>query len=1189
MVFICGFSAMASSQKVALQVQNATLKVALNQLKNQAGVRMLFDADKADKVACADCRLENVELREALDRLLEGTSWGYQEIDGVYVVRELPPMAQAVRVSGKVVDEDGQPLPGVSVVLKGTTTGVATDVNGEFILMVPKAEGAVLVFSFVGMKTQELPVTADRPMHVVMVADSEQMEEVVVTGYQTISKERATGAYAIIDTKVLEQKPTANLSEALNGLVPGLAVQSSSVDGDMRFIIRGQGTLQTNQADRDPLIVVDGFPISGYANGNDPFGTINPNDVESVTVLKDAAATSIYGARAANGVIVITTKKGKEGKLQISADAYWSVSSRPDLEYYFNMASAESQFRLVELINNYEPITLVGLYDPYATPSARRTYMSAPYSMLFEMNRGNLTQAEYDAERQRLIDIADQGLWEDDLQEYIYRRMVHQQYNVALRGATERLNYAFSASFDDDKSYLQGDRDQRVLLNLSSSARLTKNLSFDLTINTTFEKKQSNGIADAITWVSPWTRLVDDEGNFVPVATSQTVYEPILEADYNGKTPADWHYYPVEERQYRDNYSRTLSYRIQGGFSYNTSWGLGLSAKGQYEQRRYTTHTGYDTESFFVRDLYNTYSTLNEDTGLYTSYFPSGGVFSDGGNTYEAYNLRGQADYNKTFGAHALSVLLGTEIISATTETIPTVTRYGYNKYTNSIMVTPDYVTYQNNIFGVYTRLPYESLGTLSTMEDRFFSVYANASYTYNDRYSLTASFRMDASNFQSESQRDKFSPFWSVGASWLISHEGFMSQVDWVNQLKLRASYGIAGVAAGKSGTSSVTTVATYPGDITFSANEPFNTISARENSSLTWEKSRTFNLGVDAAFFGNKLTGTIEFYNKYSYDVLSRATVPVISQGTDERTFNNAAILNRGVELSLGTNIPIAGDLRWNGMLNYSFNHNEVKKFNLNTSFPAINPGFVEGYPVDLILYLNAVGYTSEGYVILEGKDGSQDIILDYDSSHSSEQILRNEGQTIDENNWAYYLGSATPKSNLSFTNTFTWKGLTLSFMITGRFGYWSYRTDVFDPTGDITGASVPKRADDAFKVYDEGYANQDGYSELPLYNDDNYAGFLERNGYSSTYNASLMFKKAYVKGGHIRMNEVYLGYDLPESLLAKQGVFSRVNVYARANNLGLIWSANGEMDPDYMKGTMKPMPTFMFGLKLGFKNWK
>lgn len=1191
MLFVFGFSAVASSQKVVLDVQNATLNVALNQLKNQTGVRLLFDESKAAQVSCADCRLVNVELQTALDRLLEGTDWGYEEVEGVYVVKQLPPMAQAVPVKGKVVDENGEPLPGVSVVLKGTTTGVATDINGEFTLLIPNPDGAVLVFSFVGMKTVELPIVTDRPMNVTMETDTEQMDEVVVTGYQTISRERATGSYAIIDTKLLEQKPTANLSEALNGLVPGLAVQSSSVDGDLRFIIRGQGTLQTDQADRDPLIVVDGFPISGYSDSNDPFNTINPNDVESVTVLKDAAATSIYGARAANGVIVITTKKGREGsKLDISADAYWSVSSRADLDYLFNMASAESQFRFEELMHKYSPINLSGSYDPYLTPSARKKYMSAPYSMLFERDgKLNMTADEYDARRQELIDMGNQGLWEDDLQEYIFRRMVHQQYNVALRGATDRLNYAFSASFDDEKSYLQDNGSQRVLLNLSSSAKLTKNLSFDLAINTTFSKERNNGtdISEIKEWLSPWTRLVDDNGDFVHISTGSTVYEPILMSEYAGKTPADWTYNPVEDRQYTDDVAKTLNYRIQGGFNYNTTWGLNLSAKGQYEQRRYTHHVSYDPESYFVRDLYNTYSTLNTESGLYTTYFPSGGVFSDEGDTYEAYNLRGQIDYNGTFGAHAVNALVGTEIISATTETTPIVTRYGFNEFTNSVLTTPDYVTYQDNIFGVWSRLPFEALGSLQTVEDRFFSVYANLAYTYNERYSLTGSFRTDASNFQSESQRDKFSPFWSVGASWLVSHEGFMANVDWVNQLKLRASIGIAGVAAGKSGTSSVTTVAVYPGDIVYTNNESFNTIAARGNSTLTWEKSRTLNIGVDAAFWGNKLSGSIDFYNKYSYDVLSSATVPAISQGTTSATFNNAAVLNRGVELTLSTDMPVAGDLRWNATLNYAFNRNEVKKYNVTTSFSGLYPSYVEGYPVDLINIVNLVGYTPEGLAIIQGKDGIQDFIKDYESAHF-EQILRNEGETIDDNNWIYYLGTSTPKSNLSFSNMFTWKGLTFSFMLTGRFGYYVSRGDTFITT--FTGkASYSKQLDQIIKVYDEGYANQDSYVGVPLYTDESYDILSASFGLMYTSNVTQSSHLAYNKGDHIRLNELYLGYDLPTSLLDKQGIFSRVNLYARASNLGLIWSANGEFDPDYTIGNLKPMPTFMFGLKLAFKNWK
>lgn len=646
----------------------------------------------------------------------------------------------------------------------------------------------------------------------------------VITGYQTISKERATGAYSIVSARDLEQKPTSNLAQALNGLVPGLSVVSAPVDGQIRFAIRGQGTISQVsmgggnwKADNDPLIVVDGFPVSGYMLESDPFETINPNDVESVTVLKDAAATSIYGARAANGVIVITTKKGKaKSKLEISADAYCSVSSRADLDYLYNMASAENQFRFEELMHKYDLINLAG-NDPYTKLSARRRYMSAPYSMLYERDsKKNITAEEYEAKKRELIELGNRGLWKDDLNEYIFRRMVRQQYNVSLRGATEKLDYVFSASYDDEDSYLQENGKRRVLLNLASSARLTKNLTFELSVNTMFGREENNGtsIESMRGWLSPWTRLTDEQGKFVHVPTSQTIYEPLLMSEdyYAGRTPADWTYNPVADRNYTDNYSKTMNYRVQGGFNYRTAWGLNVSAKGQYEQRKYNKHVAYEPESFYVRDLYNTYSEGN-GSERYTSYFPNGGVFSNEGHTYEAYNLRGQADYSLTKDKHVFNVLVGTEIISATTEADPKVTRYGYNKYTNSVLTELDYVTKRNNIFGVSDYMPFEKLGSLSTLEDRFFSVYANAAYTYDDRYSLTASFRTDASNFQAEDVRDKFSPFWSVGASWLISNEQFLHQVSWINQLKLRASYGIAGVAAGKSGTSSVTTVAVHPG----------------------------------------------------------------------------------------------------------------------------------------------------------------------------------------------------------------------------------------------------------------------------------------------------------------------------------------------------------------------------------------
>ena len=523
--------------RMSMEFESASIKQIINEIKLHTEFSFVYSDADLEGIVNKDVMFKDATIEDILNSCLKGTGLKYSIEEKTIVIWKktvLPQKQVAERiVKGVVLDKQGTPLPGTTVVLKGTTSGVVADSIGRFQIKLPEQGTHVLVFSFVGMKKQEIPVSGKEFIKVVLEEDSENLGDVVVTGYQTISKERATGAYSIVDAETLGRKPTSNLAQALVGLVPGLTVVSAPVDGQVRFAIRGQGTISQVsmgganwKADNDPLIVVDGFPISGYMLESDPFSSINPNDVESVTVLKDAAATSIYGARAANGVIVITTKRGKsKSRLDISADAYWSVSSRADLDYLFNMASAENQFRFEELVHKYKPINLTS-NDPYLRASARRFYMSAPYSMLYERdNRRNLTAEEYEAKKRELIERGNRGAWKDDLNEYIFQRMVRQQYNVSLRGAAEKLNYAFSASYDDEDSYLQENGSRRLLLNLSSNARLTRNLSFELAVNTMFSREENNGtsIESVRGWLSPWTRLKDDEGNFTHISTSQTV------------------------------------------------------------------------------------------------------------------------------------------------------------------------------------------------------------------------------------------------------------------------------------------------------------------------------------------------------------------------------------------------------------------------------------------------------------------------------------------------------------------------------------------------------------------------------------------------------------------------------------------------------------------------------------------
>lgn len=1209
LVFIlCLFSIQyAKAQDIKIQYNQTPIKTILKEVTKQTEYNFVYSGFLVDidKKVSINFQGKREAIKTLLDKIFDGTSIVY-EIKG----KQIALLSNSIKkgsldntgnqtkkgtISGKITDETGEPIIGVAVKNEKNGKVTISDFDGKYTI--EAKEGERLSFSIIGMETYSTLVGKNMIVDIPMKTDAIALGDVVVTGYQTISRERATGSFAIIKSDDLQQKPTANISSVLNGLVPGLAVQNSGVDGQTRFIIRGQGTLQSDQVDRDPLIVVDGFPINGYSSGSDspltnikdPFSTINPNDVESITVLKDAAATSIYGARAANGVIVITTKKGKEGtKLDISVDAYTSVSSKVDLDYAFNMASAGNQFRLLELMQKYEPINLTGSYDPYTTATARIRYMSEAYSMLFERDsKGNLSAEDYNTRKQQLIGYADQGLWKRDINKYLFRNMTRQQVNLALRGATEKINYSFSTSYDGENGYSKGNGNSRILLNMASTAKLTKNLSFSVNLNTVFSKRENNGtdLSTLKSYISPWSRLADDNGNFIHVPTSSTVYYPILMSAYEGKTPASWFYNPVSDRQYQDVSSNNMNYRVQGGFDYKTSWGLKLSTKGQYEYRRFESYSGYDVESFYVRNYYNTYSKMNTSTGRYESYFPTGGIFTDSGDKYKGYNLRGQADYNKRFGKHEITLLAGTEVTSSTTDNVPSITRYGFNKNTYSVQSTPDYVTRNNNIFGTSTLMPYAGLGTLASYEERYFSVYANAGYSFNDKLSLTASFRTDATNYQAEDVRDKFSPFWSVGGSWLLSKERFMQDISWINMLKLRSSIGVAGVSAGKKGNSSVTTLKVYPGNITYSNNKPFSVIAMRGNPTLTWEKSRTLNIGMDFSLFSNILYGSLDYYNKYSYDVLAKATVPVISQGVTTATFNNAVVQNNGIELSLGTNMRITGDLVWDGTLNASYNNNRVKEYNVTSSSATMNLDFLEGYPLNSIAVLKPKGYTKEGYIILQGKDGKDEIIKDYTSSHTGDQINRQTGGTIDDLNYTYYLGSYTPKYELGFSNKFSYKGLTLSFMITGRFNYYVSRGDYFNGYRSES-SSISKHLDGSFKVYDEGYANQTKYSYFPLYNDDNNAAFKASYCYMYMYNSQLMLRNNYERGDHIRLQEVYLGYDFPKSIISKQNVFNRINIYAQATNLGVIWSACKDFDPEYGFGSIKPMPTFTFGVKLNFK---
>ena len=1241
---------LAQNRDITVKINNIPLDKAIEQIESVSGVFFLYNSKLINTTQRVSVNKTNAPLSEVLDAMLQNTGVLYRMEDGQVVlytsasqsdpllktttdetrketnqseasIMAVSPTSTATNsqqtqtIKGTVTDETGGPLSFATVALKGTRQTATTNVNGTFELAsVPPR--SVLVISFIGYKTQEVPLFGQTSIAVRLVPETSTLQDVIVTGYRTIAKEHATGSYTVLSNELLEQSPVANISSALRGMVPGLVGVAGSSDAngdDTRFIIRGMGTIQ-EQVDRDPLIVVDGFPIQSASpvetvhKTNNPFATINPNDVESVTVLKDAAATAIYGARAANGVIVITTKKGRAGeKVNVNINAFTSISSKLDLDHYYDLASPETLFWHAENHLKWDPT--YNVMDPYATPTApfitdrRRDHDM----LLFEaFRRGSITQQEYDRRKTEMIALGNKGIYKDDLNKYVYRNSVHQQYNVAVRGGSTIHNYSLSAAFDKEDSYIRNTESQRTMLNFINSVKFGPKVTLNVGVNGSIEN--SNGVAgtanttsfddnfslyftnamfsDPTFQLNPWTRFVDDNGNYIPHDVQDyTVYSQLLINKYGDKLPVSWFYNPIENRKYTPNTSTRFSVRVNGGLDYDITNFLKVKLAGQYERNQYMYNQLFDQESYQVRNYVNRFSTFNTDTGKYETYFPDGGMMYEAGTRYEGYMLRFQADVNKRFGDHNVTLLAGSEVSAATTDKSPGIYKYGYNKFTNAVLTSVDYVTQKANIFGVNERIPYAPSGTLDTSEDRFFSAYLDAQYTFKDRCNLTMSVRTDASNFQAIEVRDKFSPFWSVGASWLMSREKFIKEAKWISSMKLRASYGLAGVAAGKRTSSAITTVSVSPGNIRYSNNEPWNTISSRGNPTLTWEKSRTLDMGVDFNLWRDKLYGSVSYYDRYSYDVLSNASVAMISQGVSTSMFNNAAISNRGVEFSLGTNLAIVGDLKWNAILNFSYNKNELVTYKvLSTS---IRPIYYAGYPLTSVWAYNIHRYTNEGYQVLIGKDGTESIATQRASTHLYDTIVAAAGDKLEDYNWTYWIGQTTPTTNLGFMNTFTYKGFTFTLKMTGKFGYlFKDRTQGGSGTG-VNGYVDGILLDDAKKVWDEGYANQKTYTTVPLFNADNATTFAAGQAYLTYLILLHSYSTAvYYKGDHIRLNEVYLSYELPNRLLAKSKLVSGLKVYAQAKNLGVIWALNGKYkDPESLPGTFKPMTIFTFGLNFNF----
>ena len=1151
MLMCVNFWSYASGQvkTVSLNVKDKALKEVLGMVREQAGVRFIYSEVELRKAKPVSVEFENQPLQEAMEKLLAGQPFA-SEIEGdIVVIRPVSPVPQTQEikmrtVKGKVTDENGQPVPGANVYLKGTTIGVATDIDGNYSLTFGDSQ-AVLMVSFVGYKTVEEAIGTRETVNFQLEPENEALAEVVVTGYQTISKERATGAFEKLGTEKMEMKRLDNLSSVLEGEIAGYS------DG----IIRGVSTMNAQQS---PLYVIDGFPventsIDAYGSVTENLPVLNMEDIESITVLKDAAAASIYGARAANGVIVITTKKAKEGKTQISASATWTI--HPYNYYTGHLTDAADIIKLQKKWAAANPELNNGLDRALAEADNLRNnyaYPSKGIDILLNQYTNQISQAEAEAQ---LEELASRGYaYYDDVEKYAKRNSFYQQYYLSVGKATERNNFTFSASYRNNKEEDIYTKDDQVGLNLQNSLQVTDWLKADLGMYVNF-RNATNQTYDLLNSYSagftamPYDRLVDEEGNPVSWVSqyTQTVRDNIENYGLYDVTIT-----PLDELGRRLEKSRDFTSRIFGKLDIKLLPWLSYTAQYQYEYGENRMNRLEEMDSFQTRELINSFATAENGEAVYN--LPEGDIYYSQRQTTNNYNFRQQLNVDKTFnGVHNLTWIIGQEVRNQKLQ-YESVTRYGYDED----MLSSQYIDesrFVNGYTGLMDTWAYISAPwAKSELVNRFVSFYSNAAYSYNNRYTLSASIRWDRSNLWGTNSKYQNKPLWSVGASWNINNESFFN-ASWVDMLKLRFSYGIGGNIAKDA--APYLTASYYTSTL---VGGQYGSISSPPNPDLRWEKTTTVNVGVDFAFFAGRMSGTLEFYNRNSEDLLANQMgVPTEGFGYSTLTFNNGAMRNRGFELTLRGDIINRGGFVWNMGYMLSYNKNKVTKINVEAPVYYLQLDYPESYPREGKPYNAVYAYKWAGL----SAEGEPQI---YDAEGN---VTTTDYTDLDA---IHYAGTTVPVYSGSFTNVFTYKNLELSVQMLYEGGHKMRSTDI--PTINMGRTNVSVTSKDIMNAWEQ--PGDEATTDIPR---------ILFNGISEDYNYD---RESIYRGADIHVlnaskivfNNISLSYRVPNEWVKKAGL-SGAKLQFNVENAGTIAF---DKDAGYMLGT-KDKPNYVLGLSLNF----
>ena len=1090
----------------------------------------------------------------------------------------IPSYAQGqTTVTGVVKDDSGEALAGVSVFIEGTTKGTISSVNGEFSIQVEIGE--VLVFQMVGMETAKIPIQNNAPLSVSLKEESSILNEVVVTGFQEVNRKLFTGAAENIKMGDIQSIGTVDVSRDLEGRAAGVSVDnvSGTFGTSPRIRIRGNASINGNN---QPLFVVDGVIledltnvdtedfISGNANTlvSSSIANLNPNDIESFQILRDASATAIYGARAANGVIVITTKRGRSGALQVNYTGNFAAKLRPTYNQFNLLNSAEEMSVYRELFDK-------GLID--ISTSVRSQNYGAMGKMFALIASHDLPWGPGGTLNEDFLNQYENA--NTDWFDVLFRDIgLQQQHSLSFTTGNEKSNNYYSISYLDDQGQTIADKVQRFTGTARNTYFISDEFTFGLKLNASYRDQKVPGTRNRE--FDPITGRFSRSFDINPLSYALNTARSIRPFDENG----DMEFFrrnfaPFNILQELDlNFIdiRVVDVSAQVDFEVNPFKSLSIKgvAQARYAntERDHTVHENSNqaeawraNQTQFIQDANNLLFRDPDNPGLNPQVvLPQGGFnYLDQSELLNFFN-RISAEWSHTLNdIHEFNVLAGQEL-RFTNRTATTATGIGVVYESGGIVVTdPSIIEFFNlqniDYFG------------LDEGRDRFFGLFFNGGYSYKSRYIANFTVRYDGSNQLGESDAARYLPTWNVSGAWNIDNEPFFQNLSIFNPfdyLKLRGTYGVSGNLPPQASAllNLQSDVTIRPTDV-----EPFLNIVDLTNTELTWEKLREFNVGLDFGLKENKLSGSLNFYIREAFDLIG--TVQTSGVGGQGLKFGNFADMEAvGYEVSLSSVNIRKRDFSWSTNFNFGYTRDEITRLDFGPRIAdAIgqNGAAVLGGPRRGLFSTKFAGLNSQGIPEFFDENGERVFQYDLQDRDNLTEVLQFEGPT-------------EPRGTGGLSNTFTYKGFTLSALLSFKFDYKIRLNDGFFPTYTDFDA-LPGELADRWAV-----PGDENRTDIPVILDQ---GVARSDG--NIVQAYQLFNNSTARvadGDYVRLRTVRLAYQVPSQLTSRLGL-SSIGMAVEGQNLALLYSddaLNGQ-DPEFFRsgGVSLPQPRLVtFSLNIG-----